>query len=72
MWSAYGEVCVVLVGLFWVMSFSKLKFACKLKTSLPQQSVQKAAKVKAVNTEKHTSKSQLKTENRYQVIIQSH
>lgn len=44
----------------------------QLKTSLPQQSIQKVTKVKAVNTEKHTSKGHEKTENGYQEIIHGH
>lgn len=39
---------------------------------LPQQSIQKATKVKGVNTEKDTSEDQLKTENGYQEIRHNH
>lgn len=53
-----GLVCGVLG--FFVLFFSQLKYACNIRQPLPQQSIQKATKVKAINTEKHTSEGQLK------------
>lgn len=55
-----------------VWFFFQLKYTCNIRRPLPQQSIQKATKVKAVNTEKHTSEGQLKNENEYQEIIYSH
>lgn len=52
--------------------FFQLKYACNIRKPPPQQSFQKATKVKVVNTEKHASGGQLKHKNKYQEIIQSH
>lgn len=58
---------------FWGFFFPpQLKYACNIRRPLPQQSIQKATKVKAVNTEKHSSEGQLKNKNKYQEITHSH
>lgn len=66
-----GVICGVGAGGAYLVYF-QLKYACNIRQPLPQQSIQKAAMVKAVNTEKHTSEGQLKNENEYQETTQSH
>lgn len=78
MWGVYARGCLWVLVVFFVVVvvvfgfFFQLKYSCNIRRPLPQQSIQKATKVKAVNTEKHTSEGQLKNENEYQEIIYSH